>query len=57
MTYQSNIEKRLRLLELDSKPERKTHCGWLENGMTEKRYRKENGIPDQDKVIMIGWQS
>ena len=56
MATQQSIKQRLSLLEVEAKPEAKTHYGWLEKGITEAIYRKENNIPDCDKVILIGWR-
>ena len=51
-----NIKQRVKALENFLQPLGQTHYAWNDGDMTEERYRKENNIPAQDKVILIGWQ-
>ena len=56
MATASNIKQRVKALENFLQPLGQTHYAWIDGDMTEERYRKENNIPAQVKVILIGWQ-
>ena len=56
MAYQSNIEKRLSLLEVETKPQRQVMYCWLDSNDNEAEKVKtmQSQNPDRN-IIAIGW--